>query len=128
MTHEFAMPRRARLGAVFGVIGAVTLLSGCVTPPPAPTPAADMPGKVVNYTCAGGSHLSVTYGNGTALLPGPENLLLEEGGAGQRYSWPSDGTHHVWVVGADGMGTLLLKDGTKGGKESVVKSGCKADA
>jgi hypothetical protein len=128
MKQDFAMPRRARLGAILGAIGAVTLLSACVTPPPAPTPAADMPGKVVKYTCTGGSHLSVTYGNGTAMLPGPENLLLEEGAAGKRYSWPSDGTHHVWVLDANGTGTLLMKDGTKGGAESVVKSGCKADA
>lgn len=122
-------PRAARWTATAAAFVALSLIAGCVTPPPAPpTAPADMPGRVVEYSCTTGGKLTVTYGNGTAMLPGPENLLLEEGAAGQRYSWPSDGTHHVWVLDAAGTGTLLLKDGTKGGAESVVKSGCKAKA
>lgn len=128
MTQANSLSRKAKFGTGAAALLALSFVAGCVTPPPPPTPAADMPGRVVNYSCSTGGALSVTYGNGTAMLPGPENLLLEEGGAGQRYSWPSDGTHHVWVLDANGTGTLLLKDGAKGGAESVVKSGCKAKA
>ena len=99
------------------------LLSGCVAAPaeaPAPPP---LPGKVVHYTCTGKSHVAVTYGQGTATLAGPETLLADD--TGQRYTWPSDGTHHVWAL-AGGIGTLSLSDGAKG-TEKVVQSGCKAD-
>ena len=98
-------------------------LSACATPPPPPTPVADVGAKVVKYTCAGGSHLTVAYGNGTATLAGPETLLADA--TGQRYTWPSDGTHHVWTL-AGGLGTLSLKDGAKG-TETVVQSACKPD-
>lgn len=103
---------------------ALILLSACTTPPPPPIPVADVGAKVVKYTCAGNGRVTVSYGNGTATLPGPETLLADE--TGQRYTWPSDGTHHVWSL-AGGVGTLSLSDGTKG-TETVVQSGCKPDA
>ena len=105
-------------------LGALLLLAGCATPPPPPTPVASISGKVVKYTCTGNGHVTVTYGNGTATLPGPETLLADE--SGQRYAWPSDGTHHIWALAA-GVGTLSLSDGSKG-TVTVVQSGCKPDA
>ena len=53
--------------------------------------------------------------------------LSEPVAVGQRYAWPSDGTHHIWVIGADGLGTLSLSDGSKR-TETVQLTGCKADA
>lgn len=101
-------------------------LTGCVTPEEPAAPAAlALQGTTVAYTCAGNSHVTVTYGNGTATLPGPETLLQEDGT--KRYSWPSDGTHHIWEIGADGLGTLSLSNGGTG-KVEVQKTGCKADA
>ncbi len=100
---------------------ALTLLSACVTPPPEAPKPPPLPGKVVNYKCSTGGKLSMTYGEGKVTLDGPETLLAEDG-SNSRYSWPSDGTHHVWTL-SGGVGTLLLHDGTKG-TETVVKSGC----
>lgn len=100
----------------------LSLLAGCVTPPPeAPKPPV-LPGKVVTYACASGSKLVLTYGESKVTLPGNETLLAEDA-SNQRYSWPSDGTHHVWTLSGT-TGTLLLRDGAKG-TETVVQSGCK---
>ena len=107
---------------------ALSLLAACVAPPaPEVKPAPVLPASAVTYTCAGNKPLKVTYDSGTATLPGPETLLSEPVAVGQRYAWPSDGTHHVWVIGADGLGTLSLSDGSKGA-ETVQLTGCKADA
>ena len=100
------------------------LLAACAAPPPPPTPTAAISARVVKYTCAGNSHMTVSYGNGTATLAGPETLLADDA-SGQHYSWPSDGTHHVWAL-SGGIGTLSLKDGAKG-TQTVVQSACKPD-
>ena len=103
--------------------GAMALaLSGCMSAPEAPKPPPELPGKVVKYTCTGSSHVSVTYGEGKVTVAG-ETLIQEEGK--QRWSWPSDGTHHIWELGGDGLGTLSLN---AAGKITVLNSGCKADA
>lgn len=104
----------------------LALLSACVAPPPAaPTPQSQpLPGTVVKYTCAGGGHLAVIYDKAKVTLEGPETLLAEDA-TNTRYSWPSDGTHHVWTLSGN-IGTLLLHDGTNG-TETVFKSGCKPD-
>ncbi|MGV8986730.1 MAG: hypothetical protein ACOH2H_10635 [Cypionkella sp.] len=107
-----------------GFLTALGLMGACVEPPPPATPDATIAAKIVNYTCTGNHRMAVSYGASTATLAGPETLLLEADG--QRYSWPSDGTHHVWAL-KDGIGTLSLHDGTKG-TDSVVQSGCKPDA
>lgn len=99
------------------------LLAGCVAPEEVAKPAPALPGKVVKYTCATGGKISVDYGEGKITLAGPETLIQEEGK--QRWSWPSDGTHHVWELDGAGLGTLSL---SAAGSETVVKSGCKADA
>ena len=104
---------------------AVILLTGCL-PAPAPKPAPVLPASTVTYTCAGNKPLKVAYDNGTATLPGPETLLSDPVASGQHYSWPADGSHHIWVIGADGLGTLSLGDKAKG-TETVQLSGCKAD-
>ena len=102
-----------------------TLLAACVdAPAAAPPPQPTLPGTVVKYTCNAGRHLSVTYGPGTVTLSGNEMLLAEEGSA-NRYSWPSDGTHHVWELSGV-TGTLSLHDGTTG-TETVEASGCNPD-
>ena len=111
-----------RIASVTVLSGAaLLLLAACATPPP--TPVASLSAKVVKYTCAGNGHVTISYGNGTATLPGPETLLADE--SGQRYTWPSDGTHHIWAL-AGGVGTLSLSDGAKG-TVTVVQSGCKPD-
>lgn len=99
---------------------ATALLSACVEPPAAPPPPKDLPARVVEYRCTGGP-LSVAYAGSKITLPGNETLLAEDD-SNQRYSWPSDGTHHVWEI-KGGIGTLLLHDGTTG-KDSVQKSAC----
>ncbi|MBI1172042.1 hypothetical protein GC209_11630 [bacterium] len=114
-----------RMMAPWGALASLCLLGACATPPPPPTPAATIAARVVHYTCKGNSHVTVSYGNSTATLPGPETLLQDDA-EGTHYSWPADGTHHVWAL-KDGIGTLSLRDGTKG-TESVVQSACKPDA
>lgn len=99
------------------------LLAGCAAPPPPPTPVTALSAKVVNYTCSGGKRMTVAYGASTATLAGNEKLVDDGSG---RYSWPSDGTHHVWAV-AGGVGTLSLHDGTKN-TDTVVNSDCKPNA
>lgn len=114
-----------RMIAPWGALAALTLSSACATPPPPPTPAATIAARVVKYTCAGNTHMTVSYGATTATLKGPETLLQDDD-AGNHYSWPSDGTHHVWAL-QDGIGTLSLRDGTKG-SETVEQTACKPDA
>ena len=110
------------------LIAPVVLLAACVTAPEPPAkPAPILPASTIIYTCARNKPLTVSYDTGTATLPGPETLLSEPVAVGQRYAWPSDGTHHVWVLDAAGVGTLSLSDGAKG-TETVALSGCKADA
>ena len=106
----------------FGLTLLAVVLAGCVAPEETTKPAPALPGKVVKYTCATGGHVSVTYGEGKVTVAG-ETLIQEDGK--QRWSWPSDGTHHIWELGGDGLGTLSL---TAAGVVSVKQSGCKADA
>lgn len=105
------------------------LLAACVATESAP-PAH--PAGTVTYACDGGQRLVVAYGteNGQDKIDinidGPEMLLREEGFAGLRYSWPSDGSYHIWqVAGAQGPGTLSYRDGEKG-TTSPVLTNCRA--
>lgn len=105
--------------AILTVLG----LAACVGPQEPAEPAAPaLPGKVVQYTCTGNSHVKVVYGEGKVTVAG-ETLIQEEGR--NRWSWPSDGTHHVWELGSDGLGSLSLN---AAGTMTVKNSGCKADA
>lgn len=105
----------------YAILG-LGLLAGCVTPEEPEKTAPALPGRVVKYTCASGGHLSVTYGEGKVTVVG-ETLVQE--GSGQRWSWPSDGTHHIWELDGAGLGTLSL---SAAGDVSVKQSACKADA
>ncbi len=85
-----------------------------------------------SFVCAGGDHFAVTYGfemdsasvtltfeNGETAL-----LLAEPSASGARYGWPSDGTGYVfWSKGQEA--TVYLKDGTRGGEETVLYADCK---
>lgn len=102
-------------------------LAGCVQQPstggePAPS----------SYVCAGGKYFAVNYGQDgqtpSVLLTFANGetarLLAEPSASGARYGWPSDGTSYVfWSKGQEAM--VLLKDGTRGGKETVVYTDCK---
>jgi hypothetical protein len=128
MTRQTGIQRRTgmtRFASTCGALAALTLLGACATPPPPPTPAATIGPRVVKYVCSGGSHMSVSYGATTATLKGPETLLKDDG-PGEHYSWPSDGKHHVWALN-NGVGTLSLRDGSKGA-ETVEQTNCKPQA
>ncbi|MCW1917653.1 hypothetical protein NX862_02705 [Rhodobacter sp. KR11] len=105
----------------FGVLAFGLALSGCVTPPEPEKAPPVLPGRVVEYKCAAGGSVTVDYGEGKVTLPGPETLIQEEGV--QRWSWPSDGTHHIWALDGAGVGTLSL---SSAGSVAVEKSGCVA--
>lgn len=96
---------------------ALGALSACLA-----LPSGGKTGEV-SYLCADGARLRLEPGVGQVVLDGKETLLAEEGKP-QRYSWPSDGTHHIWQI-QDGIGTLLLHDGTTG-TERLVHADCRA--
>ena len=104
----------------------LVLLAGCVPPPG----EIMVPDGIVTYTCAGGEQLVVSYDTAadppTAMIDrdGSETLLLDPNAPGLRYSWPSDGSYHIWDT--DGRtGTLNYRDGERGVVD-VVLAGCRA--
>lgn len=113
------MPARALL-----LVGA---LAGCVSETrlggePAPS----------SYVCADGKYFAASYGQEgdtpsvTLTFEDDETALLlaEPSASGARYGWPSDGTNYVfWSKGQEA--TVLLKDGSRGGKETVVYADCR---
>ena len=111
-------------------LAVILLLSACT---PAPTvPVGGTPTGDLRYICKGGTALPISYAreNGEDVarltIDGATSLLIRETEApGLRYSWPSDGSNHVWLVNG-GIGTLLWKDGTRGGRETVVLATCRA--
>lgn len=105
----------------FGLLAVTLALGACVAPEEPEKAPPVLPGRVVDYACATGGKLTVTYGEGKVTLPGPETLIQEEGV--QRWSWPSDGTHHIWELDGAGVGTLSL---SSAGSVAVEKSGCAA--
>jgi membrane-bound inhibitor of C-type lysozyme len=101
------------------------LLAACT--PQGPAPIATDP-NATQYLCADGTKLAVIYGTDGNLkltVKGETvSLIAEEAASGARYGWPSDGSHYVWwTKGSEG--TLFWKDGTKGGKETVLHADCK---
>ena len=115
-----------RLSAGLAVSAAI-LLAAC-TPQGGSPVATD---GATRYLCADGAKLSAVYGNNddVKLTVNGEtvNLLVEESASGARYGWPSDGSNYVWWTKGD-SGTLYWKDGTKGGKETVLHEDCKAQS
>lgn len=109
-------------------VAAGAALAGCVAGQPriggAPAPSS--------YVCAGGKYFAVNYGQDggtpsvTLTFENDEKvtLLAEPAASGARYGWPSDGTTYVfWSKGQDAM--VLRKDGSRGGKETVVYADCR---
>jgi membrane-bound inhibitor of C-type lysozyme len=115
---------RLALGIAGGV--AATLAACVAAPPPRAEPAPS------SYVCANGRYFAVNYGQEgetpsvTLTFENDERALLlaEPSASGARYGWPSDGTGYVfWSKGQEAM--VLLKDGTKGGKETVLYADCR---
>jgi hypothetical protein len=107
---------------------ALLVLAGCMQGA-APVAQGPLSGTVL-YTCDGGRTLPVDYAPEadppeiTINVDGRETLLLEpDTGAVQRYSWPSDGSFHIWEL-AGGVGTLRYRDG-EAGTTSTVLSNCR---
>ena len=106
-------------------MSAALLLVACMPQGAAPT-ASD---GATQYVCTDGTVIPVlqgTDGNVRVTVKGENyNLIAEESASGARYGWPSDGSNYVWWTKGD-TGTLYWKDGTKGGKETVLHADCKA--
>jgi hypothetical protein len=85
-----------------------------------------------SFVCDGGHHFAVTYGmqdetpSVMLSLDTDEEvtLLSEPTEHGGRYGWPSDGTNYVLLTEGQ-TATVLLKDGSRGGAETSVYTGCK---
>lgn len=110
-------------------VAALLALAGCVAGV-APVAQGPLTGTVM-YSCEGGKTLAVDYAPEadppeiTINVDGRETLLLEPGdGTVQRYSWPSDGSYHIWEL-AGGVGTLRYRDG-EAGTVTPVLTGCRA--
>ena len=96
-------------------------LAGCVAPGPAPGPLSPPPPGLVAYSCDGGRTLAVTYGreNDEDIITinptgeGNETLFSFPVADGLQYSWPSDGSYHIWAL-KGGTGTLTYRDGERG--------------
>jgi hypothetical protein len=92
--------------------------------PPAP--------GTVTYTCDGGRTLAVTYGrqNDEDIITinpkgeGNEMLISFPVAQGLRYSWPSDGSYHIWELN-NGTATLSFRDGERGTTTPVLTT-CRA--
>ncbi len=107
----------------------IPLLSACVM---VPTPAVTTAGTT--YVCGDGAQIVAVYAtdagqdavnltfDGATLL-----LYAEPAASGVRYGWPSDGTNYVWWTKGD-MADLYLKDGAKGGLETLVHGACAAQS
>lgn len=105
----------------------VFALSGCMQ---AGAPQAPLAGRVA-YACDSGRQLVVEYNAANdppsidINVDGPEMLLQEpDTGAVQRYSWPSDGSFHIWEL-SGGVGTLRYRDG-EAGTTATVLTNCRA--
>lgn len=122
-------PAGVTAGARSLALAATLALAGCLNGAPS-GPGAALSGPV-RYQCADGTALVVDYQPGedppalTLDIDGPETLLLEPGdGTRQRWSWPSDGSYHIWEL-ADGVGTLRYRDG-EAGTTALVRANCRA--
>ncbi len=103
------------------------LLAACTLTTPAPEgPAIPPPPGTITYTCDGGKRLAVTYGreNDNDVITinptgnGNETLISFPVAQGLQYSWPSDGSYHIWAL--DGTGTLSYRDGERGTTDPVL--------
>ena len=106
-------------------IALLGLLAACTQDGPVAT-AVDP--NATQYLCADGTKIAAVYGTDGNLkltVKGETvTLLAEEAASGARYGWPSDGSSYVWWTKGD-EGTLYWKDGTQGGKETVLHADCK---
>jgi hypothetical protein len=102
-------------------------LAACLAPPDTTGDAATR----ASFACDGGRSVAVAYGtdaetpSATLTFDTGETALLlaEPTDRGKRYGWPSDGTTYVFL--AEGQtATVLLKDGTQGGRETPVLTNC----
>jgi hypothetical protein len=98
---------------------------------PATAPLAP-PAGTVSYLCDGGRSLLVTYGreNDQDIITidptgdGPEMLISFPTADGLQYSWPSDGSFHVWALKGS-TGTLSYRDGELGTTTPILTN-CRA--
>ena len=115
------------------ILALIPLLAACTPVAPVPDAASATPpaAGTVTYRCDGGKSLSVTYGreNGDDIIridpngTGTEMLIAFPVERGVQYSWPSDGSHHIWTL--DGTGTLSYRDGVAA-TTTAVRTNCKA--
>jgi Membrane-bound lysozyme-inhibitor of c-type lysozyme len=114
-------------------LAVLPLLAGCVaTAPASDGPASPPPPGTVTYTCDGGRTLAVTYGRENdedviTINPtgeGNETLISFPVAEGLQYSWPSDGSYHIWAL-KRGTGTLSYRDG-EAGTTTPVLTNCRA--
>jgi membrane-bound inhibitor of C-type lysozyme len=120
----------ARVAAGLALLSAI---AACVPagPRPAGPAIAPEPGTVT-YACDGGRTLAVTYGreNDQDIITinptgeGNETLISFPVAEGLQYSWPSDGSFHVWAL-KGGIGTLSYRDG-EAGTTAPVLTNCRA--
>jgi hypothetical protein len=116
--------------------GSLLLLMGlgaCVPAAPETSGPAALPAPgTVTYTCDGGRSLAVAYGreNGEDIITinptgeGNETLISFPVAEGLEYSWPSDGSYHIWAL-KNGIGTLRYRDGERGTTTPVLTN-CRA--
>ena len=105
------------------------ILSACVMAPTSPEATSG-----TTYACSDGARIVAVYAqdagqesvnltfDGATLL-----LYAEPVASGARYGWPSDGTNYVWVT-IDDIANLYLKDGSKGGAETLIHGNCMAQS
>jgi Membrane-bound lysozyme-inhibitor of c-type lysozyme len=113
-------------------LAVLPFLAGCVASQPATVPVTPPPAGTVTYTCDGGRTLAVTYSRENdedivTLNPtgeGNETLISFPVADGLQYSWPSDGSYHVWAL-KGGTGTLSYRDG-EAGTTAPVLTNCRA--
>jgi hypothetical protein len=111
-------------------LAVLPFLAGCMAQPT--TGPATPPSGTVTYTCDGGRTLAVTYGreNDEDIITinptgeGNETLISFPVAEGLQYSWPSDGSYHVWAL-KGGTGTLSYRDG-EAGTTAPVLINCRA--
>ena len=114
-------------------LAVLPLLAGCMATDPAPSGrATPPPAGTLTYACDGGRTLAVTYGreNDEDIITinptgaGDEMLISFPVAEGLQYSWPSDGSYHVWAL-KGGTGTLSYRDGERGITTPVLTN-CRA--
>jgi hypothetical protein len=114
------------------LLALLPLLAGCMATEPSTGPDRPPAPGTITYTCDGGRTLAVTYAreNDDDIITinptgeGNEKLISFPVADGLQYSWPSDGSYHVWAL-KGGTGTLSYRDG-EAGTTAPVLTNCRA--